>query len=164
MSLDELFQPGDFNGEQAAQVERRPALVSDAVPECVQRESTRTILKLETGVRWERLTAVPVGDIDFLWVTYPPGSTTSADGSLMRHPGHEFGVLLTGKLEVTVEFDTYELTAHDSISFASTTPHLLRNTTDEPTTAIWFVIGRRGAAPHIEPSAPAPPLDGDSAT
>ena len=42
-------------------------------------------LTLETGVTWQRLGQVPRHHVDFLLVTYQPGSASSADGRLMRH-------------------------------------------------------------------------------
>jgi mannose-6-phosphate isomerase-like protein (cupin superfamily) len=51
--------------------------------------------------------------------------------------------VLSGTLEVTVGFDTYELGSGDSISFDSTVPHCLRNVGTKPVHGVWFVIGRQ---------------------
>ena len=110
----------------------------------MQRADSRQSIELDTGVRWERLTAAPDPDVDFLLVHYPVGSATSAGGVLMRHAGREYGLVLSGRLEVTVAFDTYVLQAGDSISFSSTTPHRLANVGRDPVTGVWVVIGRNG--------------------
>ena len=108
----------------------------------VQRADSRTSIDLESGVRWERLTARPDHEVDFLNVVYDVGGSSSHGGQFIRHSGREYGLLLSGTLEVTVGFDTFVLGAGDSISFDSTVPHLLRNVGDEPARAVWCVIGR----------------------
>ena len=110
----------------------------------VQRGSTRHGIELESGVRWERLTAQPDAGADFLYVAYDVGGSSSQNDLFMRHAGREYGLVLTGSLEVTVGFETYTLEPGDSISFDSTIPHRLRNTGTEPATGVWFVIGRSG--------------------
>jgi len=62
----------------------------------------------------------------------------------MRHSGSEYGHVLSGRLAVTIGFDTYELGPGDSISFDSTMPHRLFNLGRERVDAIWVVLGRRG--------------------
>ncbi|MDQ5855727.1 MAG: helix-turn-helix domain-containing protein, partial [Actinomycetota bacterium] len=47
----------------------------------------REVLTLESGVTWQRLGQVPHHHVDFLLVTYEPGSASSTDGRLMRHSG-----------------------------------------------------------------------------
>jgi mannose-6-phosphate isomerase-like protein (cupin superfamily)/DNA-binding XRE family transcriptional regulator len=101
-------------------------------------------IELASGVRWERLTPQTPQDVDFLNVVYEEGGESCPEDSLMRHSGSEYGHVLTGRLGVTVGFDTYELGPGDSISFESTMPHRLFNLGSAPVEAIWFVVGRRG--------------------
>ena len=108
---------------------------------------------LATGVRWERLTANADPDVDFIWVVYEVGGSSSPEDSFIRHAGREYGLVLSGRLEVTVGFETRVLGPGDSISFDSTTPHRLRNTGDEPVTGVWVVVGRR-ADPRAETGPP----------
>ncbi len=102
------------------------------------------MIELESGVRWERLTATPDPDTDFLYVVYEVGGSSSQGDGFIRHAGREYGLILSGTLEVTVGFDTYELGPGDSVSFDSTTPHRLRNTGSEPAYGVWFVTDRGG--------------------
>jgi transcriptional regulator with XRE-family HTH domain len=141
LSLDELFayRP-DAEGDESSPVRAAPPKAHRSP---VVAESDRVAIELETGVRWEQLTSDPDPDVDFLHVVYEVGGSSSPDDKLIRHTGHEYGLVLSGKLEVTVQFETYVLEAGDSISFDSTTPHRLRNIGDEPMTAVWFTIGRR---------------------
>lgn len=100
----------------------------------------RQVLTLDTGVIWERLGELPPHSVDFLLVTYPPGGTSSSPGGLMRHPGTEFGYLISGKLTLTLGFDEIHLTPGDSISFESTTPHSYHNEGTTPAVGVWFVV------------------------
>jgi transcriptional regulator with XRE-family HTH domain len=114
----------------------------------MMRADERPHLDLDSGVQWERLTTEHDPVIDFLHVTYEPGGASNAGSQLVRHAGREYGIVLSGRLDVTVGFETYTLGPGDSISFSSDEPHLLANTSDEPATGIWFVVGRRGTDPR----------------
>ena len=94
------------------------------------------------GVTWRRLTSDdPM--VDFLHVTYEPGSESCPMDHLMRHDGHEYGHIISGHLQVQVGFETYELRPGDAINFPSTTPHRLHNIGSEACTSTWVVVGRR---------------------
>lgn len=135
MSLDDLFAQ-----EAAAAGVPAPAPAPTSLP--VVGEAAREALQLATGVRWERMTADADPDVDFIWVVYEAGGSSSPDDSMIRHAGREYGLVLSGRLEVTVGFETTVLGPGDSISFDSTTPHRLRNAGDEPVTGVWVVVGR----------------------
>jgi len=135
MSLDELFD--------RVVEPRDPARRSGTtVPPPLVRRADRKILDLGTGVHWERLTATNDPEVDFLEVRYEPGGDSSPTGSLMRHAGREYGLVLSGQLSVAVGFETYDLGVGDSISFESTVPHRLTNPGRKPATAVWVVVGR----------------------
>ncbi|WP_278247433.1 cupin domain-containing protein [Nocardioides sp. PD653-B2] len=131
ISLDELLGGSAPNGEPN----------SGQVKHTVLRAEERAVLDMASGVRWERLT--PDGDplVAALLVTYPPGSSSSGNGGLMRHSGHEYGYLLEGELTAQVGFDTFVLHPGDSVSFDSTTPHLYRNDSSQSSKGIWHVVG-----------------------
>ena len=152
VSLDELFSglEGESEAGESASAETAPADRArdpqgrtQAEERHVQRAKTRNSIDLETGVRWERLTPRPDPEADFLYVVYDVGGSSSQENRSIRHSGREYGVVLSGTLEVTVGFDTYALGPGDSISFDSTVPHCLRNIATEPTRAVWFVTGRQ---------------------
>jgi transcriptional regulator with XRE-family HTH domain len=109
----------------------------------------RDAIRLASGVRWERLNPASDPDVDHLYVVYQPGGASCEPDALMRHPGHEYGYLISGTLEVTLGFETHALEAGDAISFSSTVPHRLACVGGEPVHAIWCVVGRRGAVPAI---------------
>ena len=113
----------------------------------VVRHGSGKVIQLATGVRWERLAPPTPQDVDFLQVAYQPGSESCPPDSLMRHSGHEYGHVISGRMGVTVGFETYELGPGDSVAFDSTMPHRLFAIGDETVEAIWVVVGRRGDAP-----------------
>ncbi len=112
----------------------------------VQRADSRRVIELESGVHWERLTTWNDRDVDFLFTTYAVGGASSQEGKLVRHSGREFGIVLSGRLGVTVGFEEHVLDPGDSISFESTVPHRLHNDGKEVVTAIWVVLGRHPQA------------------
>jgi transcriptional regulator with XRE-family HTH domain/quercetin dioxygenase-like cupin family protein len=152
ISLDQLFD--HTSGEDPTPTEAPPSapdaawVPSTPIHHALLREADRPGLDLDTGVQWQRLTAEHDPMVDFLHVTYEPGGASNADGKLVRHAGREYGVVLKGRLTVTVGFETYELGPGDSVSFNSDEPHLLANHTKKPATAIWFVLGRRQSDPR----------------
>ena len=120
-----------------------PPLLSQS-GDAIVRDNKCDVIVLESGVRWERL-STSRSDVDFLRVTYPVGSSSSSDGTLSRHNGHEFGHVLSGCLGVQIKFDEFELRPGDSVSFDSQHPHRLWAIGDEPVRAIWVVLGRASA-------------------
>ena len=128
ISRSSLGSPADaWPGEQV-----RPRI-------SVTRPGGRKRLEMDTGVVWEQLATNTGPGLDFMWIFYPPHSTSTNDKRMLQHAGSEFGYLLEGELEVTVGFDVYTLRAGDAIGFDSSTPHLLTNKTDRPARGIWFV-------------------------
>lgn len=121
----------------------------------VQRGTNRTSISLESGVSWQRLTAQPDHNVDFLLLRYPPGSESTPPHSLMRHNGTEYGYILSGTLEVSIGFDTYRLGPGDSISFDCTQPHRFATVGDTAVEAVWFVVGRR-TAPAVNTASVVP--------
>jgi quercetin dioxygenase-like cupin family protein len=102
----------------------------------------RRKLVLDSGVTWEQLSAIRETAVDFMFVRYDVGGSSTVDEQLIRHSGVEYGYLLSGELVVMLGFDTYRVRAGEAISFDSTTPHRLDNVGDVPAEAIWFVHGR----------------------
>lgn len=106
--------------------------------------AARKRIQLASGVIWERLTRDADPSLDFLYVEYQPGGASCEANALVRHSGQEYGLVLSGTLEVTLGFETYILEAEDSISFDSTIPHRLATVGDVPVRAVWVVAGRLG--------------------
>jgi mannose-6-phosphate isomerase-like protein (cupin superfamily) len=73
----------------------------------------------------------------------------------MRHNGTEYGYILSGRLQVSLGFDTYEIGPGDTIAFDCTQPHRFATIGDEPVEAVWFVVGRRNTL-SLDDSAVGP--------
>lgn len=159
VSLDELFAPNGDSPAQSSGQDRADEGPLPGSPEPsgpggggerpdatgpMQRTDTRKVITLAGGVRWERLTAQHDREVDFLYVVYEPGASSSDAHTFMRHTGQEYGIVLKGRLAVAVGFEEYVLGPGDSISFSSTTPHRLWNPGTEAVHGIWVVIGRHG--------------------
>jgi len=151
VSFDELFAPPD--GDTTRPQAPKPVDAGRTSQELygrVQRADDRAVIDLGSGVRWERLTPWNDRDVEFLYAIYEAGGSSSPDGSMMRHQGREFGIVLTGELGVKVGFEDTVLRPGDSIAFESSVPHRLHNDGTEVVTAIWIVVGRHGPAETVD--------------
>ena len=97
--------------------------------------SARVAIELMGGVRWERLTPADEENIQFLEIHYPPGATSGLAKS--HHSGREFGLVLAGELKLEIGFESYTLTAGDSVIFDSSLPHRLINEGADAVRAVW---------------------------
>lgn len=142
VSLDELLfndrrpmEPAPFRADATTNGTMTPAPP-------VQRAANRHEIRLASGVLWQRLTTLSEPGIEFLHVTYEVGGASSPPDAYQRHPGHEWGYVLSGRLQVRIGFEEYILEPGDAISINSSIPHRLATIGDEPVEAIWFVLGR----------------------
>lgn len=158
VSMDELFSHQPDRPDRAEAVAEaphednsRPATAGMwAAPSegPVLRGANRLSLTLDTGVRWERLTASHDPEVDFLYCTYPVGAESCPPDAMMTHSGKEYAIVLSGRLGATVGSESYELEHGDTINFESTTPHRFWTIGDEPVIGIWAVVGR-GNDPRV---------------
>jgi transcriptional regulator with XRE-family HTH domain len=120
----------------------RSTLVPASSGKVVQPRQGRKKIQLAGGVTWERLTAGPDEQVEFLLVTYQPGSESCSKDSLLRHGGKEYATVLTGRFGVTIGFEDYQLGPGDSIAFESHNPHRVYAIGDEVATALWVILNR----------------------
>jgi len=99
---------------------RRPAEARYVV-----RQGNRAAIDIEGGVRWERLTPETKAHLDFFELVYGPGAESNP--TLYSHPGTEMVLMLTGRLDISVGFETYRLGPGDSMEFPSSLPHRYAN-------------------------------------
>jgi transcriptional regulator with XRE-family HTH domain len=148
VSMNEALFDGDAaRSDSTPAAETSPAAAASSPGVAVQRADGRRAITMSSGVRWERLLVWSDDDVEFMEATYEPGGASSPNGAFVRHSGHEFGLVLSGTLHVTVGFDEFVLAPGDSITFPSSTPHRLSNDGAETVRAIWVVRGRRGDSP-----------------
>jgi transcriptional regulator with XRE-family HTH domain len=149
VSLDYVFRVHEDELEGARADGAGP---EEVAPRPVVHPEERHTVELDSGVVWERLTSHLHEDVDFLHVIYDVGGSSSPEERLMRHPGREYGYVLSGRLGVQLGFERLELGPGDSIAFDSTMPHRLWNLGDEAVHGIWFVVGREGTSSHAPES------------
>jgi quercetin dioxygenase-like cupin family protein len=83
----------------------------------------------------------------------PPDLETALEGAIIRiqpgkkltrhffvHKGEEVGYLVTGRLEVTIDNHSYEVTQGDTLYLPKDTPSLWHNTGEGVAELIWFKI------------------------
>ena len=141
LSLDRVIRGDDY--DQSA----RAATEYNGTTSPLVHPGHRQAIELDSGVRWEELSATSEHGVDFLLAVYEVGGASTPDESLMRHQGREYGYVISGTLGIRIGFQEYELQPGDSIAFDSTQPHRLFNKGDVPVQAIWFVVGRDGEGP-----------------
>ncbi len=76
----------------------------------------------------------PGKKLDARLAVIAPGGASQGDYS---HPGEEFGYVLKGSLELTVDGRTYVLNYGDTFHFDSTRHHRFRNVTEEDVEVLW---------------------------
>lgn len=147
LSMDALFAREGATAEWPDQVRGEP----------VVRSTERPRIELDTGVVWERLAHLDPGELEFLEVTYPAGSTSGASGRFSQHTGLDCCYVLSGRLTLHLGFEVYELGVGDSAAFDATRPHKLENTGTEDCRALWFIVHRSGRTwpGNHSPSDPA---------
>ncbi|HEY6759154.1 MAG TPA: cupin domain-containing protein [Baekduia sp.] len=144
ISMDDLFAvdaPADAAVPAVANGDR-PRAESPESP--VVRHDERRSIKLASGVRWERLSNAADHGVEFIWSRYDAKGESCPADALIRHGGKEFGYVQSGRLGVTLGFETYELETGDSISFDSTEPHRFFALDGKPADVLWVVIDRHG--------------------
>jgi transcriptional regulator with XRE-family HTH domain len=149
----------DLLGTSVAGTGASPRVPEASSSPAIQRAADNPTMEMENGVTWERLAVGGYDIVDPLVTTYAPGGSSSPEGKLMRHPGIEYGYVVSGELTVKLDFDTFVLHAGDSLCFDSVRPHLYINHTQETTRGLWFVVD-----PHDMASSPAPPAEGNGST
>lgn len=141
LSLDRVIRGDDYDQGTQAATDNNGATSPLVHP------GQRQAIELDSGVRWEELSATSEHGVDFLLAIYEVGGASTPDESLMRHHGREYGYVISGTLGIRIGFQEYELAPGDSIAFDSTQPHRLFNKGNVPVQAIWFVVGRDGEGP-----------------
>ena len=105
----------------------------------VVRSSNRREMPVRSeGIRKELLSPPGAVLTGLLVYIEPNGGTQAA----YAHAGHEFGLVRTGEVELTVDNVVYRLKAGDSFAFKSTLKHEFRNPGSERCEIIWINTAR----------------------
>ncbi len=90
--------------------------------------------KSEGAISFRQVGDAAKHQLQILFETYQPGADTGR--SMLQHDGHEGGIVISGRFELTVEDDKYILGPGDSYLFDSRQPHRFRNPFDQPCTIV----------------------------
>lgn len=106
----------------------------------VARSGERPIVELDplrqgNGIQLERV--IPYSEDHMLQCNIHIIESGGASEGQIEHDGEELGYILDGELELTVENDTYVLSAGDSFHFDSRRPHGYRNATSQVARVFW---------------------------
>jgi len=100
---------------------------------CVIRLKERRLINIKGGVKFYLLSPDLNRRLEFMYDVLEPSACTP----LYTHEGEECGLVLKGKIEVTIGDKKYILEEGDSISFSSSTSHRLRNIGKKEAILIW---------------------------
>jgi transcriptional regulator with XRE-family HTH domain len=139
VAVDAFFRDGEAAGPGLPRpMVEAPARDGRRQDRYAVRRHERARIDIEGGVRWERLTPAPLGDVEFMELIYAPGAESNP--ALYRHPGYEMVLVLSGRLTIFAGFERYDLEAGDSMAFPSTLPHRYLNPGDEETRAVTTIL------------------------
>ncbi|MEQ1941592.1 cupin domain-containing protein [Mesorhizobium sp. VNQ89] len=109
---------------------------------CVRASARKSVPVHSEGIA-KQLLSPPGAALTGLMVVVEPGGGTAEAYS---HAGHEFGCVLSGVVELTIDTARYTLKAGDSFAFKSTLPHEFRNDGAERCTILWVNTTRPSEA------------------
>jgi transcriptional regulator with XRE-family HTH domain len=156
MTLDDLFDGAEPAPKGGASTARRspPAAAPSRTPTGpVLSPGERVRIELESGVTWEKLSNSGPPGLEFILVTYRPGSSSGQSGKFSQHEGFECAYIESGELTFHHKFDTWTLRAGDTVTFDAAEPHRLENTGDEDVRAVWIVLrdaAHQATLGHVE--------------
>jgi mannose-6-phosphate isomerase-like protein (cupin superfamily) len=108
----------------------------------VRKHERLTVVYPSSNIHYELLTRdLSTRKVEFLRVTIPTGK--SSGPKMLVHEGEEYGLILKGRMELTVGDEKFILLAGDSVSFQSTVPHSVANAGKTEIEAIWAMTPPR---------------------
>ena len=157
VSMDSLFEDAVTPaGSSVADARDEAVIAAEGGPldesGIVLRRANRPTLKMQLGPRWERLTAKPEEGYEFLEVVYAPNPGGEPPEDFIRHSGREYGVILSGVLDVQIGFSEAQMGPGDSIAFDSQIPHRFWNSGAGEVRAVWFVSDQAESSSSDLPS------------
>lgn len=87
------------------------------------------------GIQLESL--IPTSQFDLLQVNIHIVQPNGGGHAPIQHQGQEFGMVLEGSLELTVDDHVTKLEQGDAFSFESSLGHTYRNTAEVPARILW---------------------------
>ncbi|MEU0436103.1 XRE family transcriptional regulator [Streptomyces sp. NPDC006290] len=94
--------------------------------EFIPHSAQRTVT-LNGGESFRVLSGPSLPGANCLLLTYEPGASSPPNDEFVRHAGHEFNYLVSGRLVIEVGSERHELSPGDTLTFPAATPHRLTN-------------------------------------
>lgn len=113
---------------------------TDITRDAVIHRDDHPVVRTSEGVTRRILRSDPVRGAEFVVNEFEPGS--ASDTNRKPHSGHEYGLILKGKLTIELGGVSHELRSGDSIAFDSTIPHRFINRSKSNAVAVWFNVRR----------------------
>lgn len=116
--------------------EAEPSPIPSADPAFVRRLEHRPSIDLGT-LHKELLTPTDRQNLQLMVLRLDPGGESG--GRALSYPAEKGGLVLSGRVLLTVEDEAAELKTGDSFVFDSARSHHLRNISDETTEVLWII-------------------------
>lgn len=123
LSMSALFDPDDQ---------------SPPAPHRVLRRAERPALPMVQGCRKTLLSERPLADLEIYHAEFLPGGTTGAE-SYTHGDASEVLIVLTGRVELTLDGNRLDLGLGDSIEYRSSVPHRVRNVAASPAEVLFII-------------------------
>lgn len=115
--------------------EAAPAPASEM--QYVRRQANRPRIVVGTNqLTKELLSPRDNNELRFMILTVPPGA---ASGSFLSGPGDKGGYMLSGRVELAIGEEVFEIGEGDSFQFPSTIPHQVVNRSDTEAKLVWII-------------------------
>jgi transcriptional regulator with XRE-family HTH domain len=140
ITLGELFESspnGNGLATVAAKEPRLPERKHRTQPRVVRKDRRKMLVFPGQTCTTYLLTPDLQRNLEVILSHIDPGHTTGEDG--YTHVGEEFGLVLKGRVEVTVDSEVFVLEPGDSVSYSSEVPHSIRLLGDEPGETLWVI-------------------------
>jgi transcriptional regulator with XRE-family HTH domain len=128
----------------ALQVDPALFLVAENLPDVavVRRDQRRALLLEGEGIRMEPLSgAVPQQELSVMLLTIQP---SQGHGALRVQEGEQFGLVLSGALELLLDGRVLSVREGESIHFRGDVPHRLACAGAQPCRALWACVPKFG--------------------
>ncbi|MGI9005746.1 MAG: helix-turn-helix domain-containing protein [Streptosporangiaceae bacterium] len=135
ISMDSLFPDIAPTGHMRAEGD-------EAASGIVVRHRSRSVINLERGVRWERLTPRTERSFEFREVFYEMGGGSPGTEQAIQHNGRDYAVIIEGELTAHIGFERFVLRPGDSIAFDATIPHQFWNQGPQRARAVFALTDR----------------------
>ena len=111
--------------------------ISQVEEQHIVRRDNRPVLKLNDAVRKELLSPPSLHHMEIFHVVLQPGRASSVEA--YSHSGEKAGIVISGRLDLWLNDERFELEEGDVCQFAGAIPHRYANNADTVCCVIWVL-------------------------